>query len=64
MKLYKQFVKDSYTELSKGGEVTATNILTRLLRLQQITGGFLRPDEDSEQPVRVTTEKTNKMFSD
>lgn len=31
-KLYKQFVKDSYIELSKG-EVTATNILTRLLRL-------------------------------
>ena len=30
MKFYRQFVQDSYTELSKG-EVTATNILTRLL---------------------------------
>lgn len=35
-------------ELSKG-EVTATNILTRLLRLQQITGGFIRSDIESER---------------
>ena len=39
-KLYRDLVKDSYTELGDG-EVTVTNILTRLLRLSQITGGFL-----------------------
>jgi len=59
-KLYKKFVRDSYTELEKG-EVTATNILTRLLRLQQITGGFLRPDEDSERYEKVSTAKFDAL---
>lgn len=39
-------MKESYAELS-GGEVTATNILTRLLRLSQLTGGFIGNDETS-----------------
>ena len=60
LKLYKQFVKDSFMELSKG-EVTATNILTRLLRLQQITGGFLRPDEDSERYEQVSSAKLDAL---
>lgn len=47
MKLYKNLVKDSFTELN-GAEVTATNILTRLLRLSQLTGGFLSGDDDSK----------------
>ena len=59
-KLYKQFVKDSFMELSKG-EVTATNVLTRLLRLQQITGGFLRPDEDSDRYEQVSSAKLDAL---
>jgi len=59
-KLYKKFVRDSYTELEKG-EVTATNILTRLLRLQQITGGFLRPDEDVDRYEKVSTAKLDAL---
>lgn len=59
-KLYKQFVKDSYTELSKG-EVTAANVLTRLLRLQQITGGFLRPDDESDRYETVSTAKIEAL---
>jgi SNF2 family DNA or RNA helicase len=39
-KLYRCLVKDSYAELG-GAEITATNILTKLLRLSQLTGGFL-----------------------
>lgn len=42
--IYRDLVKDSYTELG-AGEVTATNILTKLLRLSQATGGFLTDDE-------------------
>ncbi|MEN6634325.1 MAG: SNF2-related protein, partial [Clostridiaceae bacterium] len=38
-KLYQQLVRDSYTQI-KGGEITAANVLTRLLRLSQLTGGF------------------------
>ncbi len=46
LRLYQGLVKESYAELSSG-EVTATNILTRLLRLSQLTGGFLGNDESA-----------------
>ena len=44
MRTYRQLVKDSYTELA-GDTVTVTNVLTRLLRLSQLTGGFLGGDD-------------------
>lgn len=44
MNIYKHLVRDSFAELSRG-EVTATNILTKILRLSQLTGGFLGDDE-------------------
>jgi len=44
MKLYRDLVKDSYAELGKS-EITVTNVLTRLLRLSQLTGGFLGDDD-------------------
>ena len=51
MKLYQSLVKESYAELSDG-EVTITNVLTKLLRLSQLTGGFIGSDESSAaQPV-------------
>lgn len=46
MKIYKRLVDESYAELANG-EVTVPNILTQLLRLCQLTGGFLGHDEDS-----------------
>ena len=44
LRIYRQLVKESYAELASG-EVTAPNILTRLLRLSQLTGGFIGNDE-------------------
>jgi len=44
-KIYHDLVKDSFAELGKS-EITVTNILTRLLRLSQLTGGFLGGDDD------------------
>ena len=44
LQIYRSLVKESYAELASG-EVTATNILTRLLRLSQLTGGFIGNDE-------------------
>lgn len=44
LRVYRGLVKESYAELSTG-EVTAPNILTRLLRLSQLTGGFIGNDE-------------------
>jgi SNF2 family DNA or RNA helicase len=46
MRLYQNLVKDSYAELSSG-EVTITNVLTKLLRLSQLTGGFIGSDEST-----------------
>jgi SNF2 family DNA or RNA helicase len=50
MKVYRDLVKDSYAELGDG-EVTVTNILTRLLRLSQLTGGFIGSDEGGAQAI-------------
>ena len=47
LRVYRQLVKESYAELSGGKEITAPNILARLLRLSQLTGGFLGNDETS-----------------
>lgn len=43
-KLYDNIEDESYAELGKS-EVTTANILTRLLRLSQITGGHLTDDD-------------------
>ncbi|AUS98821.1 helicase SNF2 [Clostridium thermosuccinogenes] len=59
MKIYRDLVKDSYTELGQS-EVTVTNILTRLLRLSQLTGGFLGDDEGNA-PQRVSTAKQEAL---
>lgn len=45
-KIYCSLVKESFAELASG-EVTAPNVLTRLLRLSQLTGGFLGSDENA-----------------
>ena len=59
-KLYKQFAKDSYMELSKG-DVTAANILTKLLRLQQITGGFIKADEETQRYEQISKAKIEAL---
>lgn len=51
-KIYKDLVKDSYAELTKG-EVTVTNVLTRLLRLSQLTGGFIGDDSSGTTNVSL-----------
>lgn len=44
MGIYRSLVKDSFAELGKG-ELTVTNVLTKLLRLSQLAGGFIGNDE-------------------
>ena len=58
--LYERIRKDSYAELDSGGKVTATTVLTRLLRLQQLTGGFLVQD-NSDKPQLVSKSKLNAL---
>lgn len=44
MKMYREIEKESYTEL-QDSEVSAVNVLTKLLRLSQLTGGHLTDDD-------------------
>ena len=50
MKMYEQLQEDCFTQL-KGSEVTAANVLTKMLRLSQLTGGHLTDDEHHVRPV-------------
>lgn len=47
---YEKVAKQSYAELIDG-EITATNILTKLIRLSQIAGGHVRDDEGRIQVI-------------
>lgn len=51
--LYKKLMHNSYAELENGGSVTAATALTKLLRLQQMTGGFLVTD-DGAKPQQIS----------
>ena len=44
-KLYARIKKEAYAELESGDTVTPNIVLVRLLRLQQIVGGFLTDDD-------------------
>mgnify|MGYP002769082104 FL=1 len=58
--LYNRIKRDSYAELDSGGQITATTVLTKLLRLQQLTGGFLVEDE-ATKPQQVSTAKMDAL---
>lgn len=60
-KVYDQLKRDSYAELESGGEVSAPTVLTKLLRLQQLTGGFLRLD-DTDAPKQVNHAKLDALM--
>lgn len=55
-KIYDALKKESTADIEGGGTITAATILTKLLRLQQFTGGFLVED-GSDRPKQVSTAK-------
>ena len=57
--IYNQVERDSYAELSQG-EVIVRNVLTKLLRLSQITGGYIK-DEFSQIEEQVSSAKLNAL---
>ena len=59
-RLYDKIKKDSFAELENGGAVTAPDALTKLLRLQQFTGGFIQTDEGAK-PELVFKGKLNAL---
>lgn len=58
--IYDKLRRDSYAELDGGDHITATTVLTRLLRLQQFTGGFLVAD-DADRPQLVSRGKLDAL---
>lgn len=58
--LYDRLRRDSFAELDGGGTITAPTVLTKLLRLQQFTGGFLTED-DANQPKLVSRGKLDAL---
>ena len=58
--LYDQIRKNSFAELESGGQITAPTVLTKLLRLQQFTGGFIQTD-DGNKPELVFRGKLNAL---
>lgn len=58
--LYDRLKRDSFAELENGGQITAPTVLTKLLRLQQFTGGFLVAD-GAEKPELVSKGKLNAL---
>lgn len=58
--LYDQIKRDSFAELESGGQITAPTVLTKLLRLQQFTGGFIQADGNTK-PELVFKGKLNAL---
>lgn len=59
-RVYRQLAEEMIAEI-QASEITATNALTKLLRLQQITSGFVRTDDGRD--VQVDTSK-QELFAD
>jgi hypothetical protein len=57
-KVYRSLERDLIAEV-QAGEVTAANALVKLLRLQQITGGYIRTDEGRD--VQIDSAKMNLL---
>ena len=52
MRLYKQLARQSIAELEQC-DVTANHVLVRMLRLQQLTGGFLMGDDGVNRQINT-----------
>ena len=59
-KLYDKIRRESAAELANGETISATTVLTKMLRLQQFTGGFIVTDE-SEKPQQISSGKINAL---
>jgi SNF2 family DNA or RNA helicase len=57
-KVYRSLERDLIAEV-QSGEITAANALVKLLRLQQITGGYIRTDDGED--VQIDSAKMNLL---
>lgn len=59
-RIYDSLKRESVAEIEGGETITATTVLTKLLRLQQFTGGFLVKD-GAEKPEQISTAKLDAL---
>ncbi len=50
-RVYKTLAKESVAELASGQQVTAANVLSRLLRLSQLSGGYMNIEDGPVEQV-------------
>lgn len=60
LKVYREMERESIVNL-EGQNITAPIVLTRVLRLQQITGGFFQAEDESI--IQVSKAKMNTLFT-
>ena len=64
LRTYDAVQRQSYAEIASG-EITATNVLTKLMRLAQIAGGHVTDDEGKVQCVsRAKLDELKEIFED
>lgn len=63
-KVYDRIRRESYAQLSADESVTTTTVLTKMLRLQQLTGGFLRTDDEVTHSNRAKLDALMEMVED
>lgn len=63
-KQYDELSKEFVTWLENGGAVTADSVLVRLLRLQQVTSGFLPDEENGGRETVVNSAKEQMLTED
>ena len=60
-KIYKQLEDEMFARFKDDKELTVTNVLTKILRLSQVTGGYLPNDNDTDSS-NVSTVKMEALI--
>lgn len=66
--IYNKLAKESVAELASGEQVTAANVLSRLLRLAQLSGGYMntedgRTEQVSKSKMALMSDTLDDLFS-
>ena len=60
-KIYNQLESEMFTRFKDEKELTVTNVLTKILRLSQVTGGYL-PNDNDNYSTNVSTAKMEALI--
>lgn len=60
-KIYKQLEDEMFARFKDNKELTVTNVLTKILRLSQVTGGYL-PNDNDDLSTNISTVKMDALI--